>query len=65
MDVIRIVGLLLVIVISITIGNLMAKGYINRVRNLLDFITILNISLTWLNPVNLQYNITFDHMAGR
>ena len=43
MDVIRMMGLILVIGISITIGNLMAKGYSNRVRNLLDFITVLNI----------------------
>ena len=32
--------------ISVTIGNLLAKGYSNRVRNLLDFITILNILYT-------------------
>jgi len=43
MDVIRIIGLISVIGICITIGNLMARGYINRVRNLLDFITVLNI----------------------
>lgn len=42
----RLSGCLLIIVISVTIGNLLAKGYSNRVRNLLDFITILNILYT-------------------
>jgi len=42
----RIGGLISVIGICISIGNLIAKGYSNRVRNILDFITVLNIMHT-------------------
>jgi stage III sporulation protein AB len=46
MDMLRLTGCLIVISISVAIGNLLAKGYSNRVRNLLDFITVLNIFYT-------------------
>ena len=46
MYMLRIGGLISVIAICISIGNLIAKGYSNRVRNILDFITILNIMHT-------------------
>lgn len=47
----RIGGLISVIGICISIGNLIAKGYTNRVRNILDFITVLNIMHT-----KIRYN---------
>ena len=46
MYMLRIGGLISVIGICISIGNLIAKGYSNRVRNILDFITVLNIMHT-------------------
>ena len=49
--VVRIGGLISVIGICISIGNLIAKGYSNRVRNILDFITVLNIMHT-----KIRYN---------
>lgn len=65
MDVIRMMGLILIIGISITIGNLMAKGYINRVRNLLDFITVLNIFHTKIRyGQEILENIFIDVQKG-
>lgn len=51
MELIKFIGLISVVGISIAIGKLLAKGYINRVRNLLDFITVFNILYT-----KIRYN---------
>ena len=51
MYILRFCGLISVIGLCISIGNLIAKGYSNRVRNILDFITVLNIMHT-----KIRYN---------
>lgn len=65
MYMLRIGGLIAVIGLCISIGNLIAKGYSNRVRNILDFITVLNILHTKIRyNQDVLENIFIDVQKG-